>query len=459
MKLIFRIKIIGIAIIFMVPLFSMEESENQECTKEFVKESHEEPLNIAFFDFVYEPDLIEYLEKQKGDDCGDNEDEYVVVEKQPFPQIDLSLFDQECEKQKNDSCNSGTLFEYNPLLIKQVFKKFSNVKEHFLRSLFRYTPNSIDKNIKPLSYFVIHGTYGRETKGYYDFNDPLFKNIIAYAADKAEKQQTYIDVYSYEWSGMNDDDARIYAGMLLGYMINSIKNWYGQHDIFAFSHGVNVGLVASNQLEKFKINEFIAIAPPVLEDGAWFYAPHNITNFFSFFSVHDIVRWIGHKWANSYDNACTKYKDFCKKGLKERPFDKEGNIYKNRCDDSVMNIWYTEDNYSPGHCETPDSVAKYLIALMSVIYKNFIHKNIVKNISLNIVPEEKCENNSQFELCNISLFPQDKKEEELYSTDLPKETLVLSKKNEDDHFKIYGYKKNEESWWYNYYSLARKIYK
>jgi len=430
----------GCSILLYGLLFSMEERK-------------EESLPIQNFDFTFP--LI-------SKDISGAKEEWVIVDNEYIPQLDLSLFDTEQHNQKNILFSKGKLFEYNPEVIKNVFKKFANVKDHALRTLHRYAPERINEQAKPISYFVIHGTNGRETEGYYKPKTLLFKNILNYAAQKANKQQVPIDVYSYEWSGENDDNARIYAGMLLGYILNTIRAWYQGHNIFAFSHGCNVGFVATNQLE-FKIHEYIAIAPPILENGAWFYAPHNIYDLFPFCSRHDLVRWLGYKWANSYDNSCAKYKGFCKKGLKESPFDEEGHVYKFSCDGSLINSAYTEDNYAPGHCETPEFISHYLSIIMETIRKNFMYKDVVRTLSLNIVAQKtlakkKLETDEAFDLCNLSLFPQNKEEGELYSSTLPKEMLDLSKKNEDDHFKLYGVKKNEESWWDTYYYLFSKIY-
>ena len=432
------------------------EIEKKDIKEEKKNENHDNVIPVNYFDFTPE---FSFLDIKTNENNDTEDDGFVIVEKLPIPQLDLSLLDTKQHDQKNVLFGkSGKLFFYDVSLLKEVFKKFSSIKYHGLRALFRYVPKKINTSKKPIVSFIIHGTWGNTTEGYYKPNTPLMNNYLKYLAEKAEEEDVYVDLYSFEWPATNDDTTRIYAGMLLGYILNSIMQWYHYFMIFAFSHGVNVGLVACNQLEGFALHEFVAVAPPVLENGAWFYAPHNIENFSCFFSVDDAIRWFGYTWSVYYDNACTNYKNLCNKGLHEDPFDERGHIYKNSCSGSVINVRYKFDNYDPGHSETPNFLALHLYEIMKNIRTNFMHNDTVRNLSLNIVPHERIKKNT-YALCNISLYPQSEEEEKRYALKLPLKILYLSEKNKEDHYKIYGYAKDEKSTFSSIYGYITKLFK
>lgn len=389
-------------------------------------------------------DLVALFEKSVDAHDDNDEKEWTFIEHIPFEQISIKPLSEKQSLQKYRACDKGTLFFYDKDLISSVFNGFAEQeKKHGIRCLLRYEPNVIVKQDKPCAVFVIHGTFGEKTEGYFDYNNEQFKNFVKYAATKAEAEGRHYDIYSICWSGENNDPARYRAGIELGVLWNMLQDSYEFFDVIAFSHGCNVALVAANILDGFKIRECIALAPPVLEDNGWFYAPHNIIYFFPFISWDDMVAPLGRFWSSSYNTKCTQWKNVCQKSLVKDPYDKNGRLYKHPCEKTgkVINIHYTHDNEHPSHSQLPFYIAALLPELMGKIYTDFTYHTCIRNLSINLVNPVFCEKHKVDPL-NVSLFPQNELEELDYAQKLRLETLYESARHEQDHEMVYNKPKN-----------------
>lgn len=401
---------------------------------------------------------IQSLEKVVGND---QEIDYVLVEKIPFEQLDLSLLNDKQHEQKQEKYGKGKLFFYETDLIPEVFKNFAGIKSCGIRSLFRYEPSQKNNKFKPTALFIIHGTYGEKNEGYFDYTTDQFKGFVRYATEKAEKEGRVVDIFSFRWSGENSDKARILAGIFLGFLLNTIKESYGDFDIVGFSHGCNLALVAANILiDGYKIREFIALAPPILEDS-WFYAPHNITYFFPIMSKGDFVVTLGRFYSTSFNASCDQWKNLCQKSCIKESFDKQGKLYKNPCerDGRVINIHYTHNNEHPSHSQVPLFIANILADLMERVYGGFVYDPCIRNLSVNWVPQELCKT-YQVEPLNISLYAQNSEEKLVYEKKLRIETLNDSLRYEKEHEKAYLRPKNQpDSYIYTFYNKMRNLFK
>lgn len=398
-------------------------------------------------------DPVELLSSRTDNFIWDKEFNCELVEALPFDQLDLILFTQNQSFQKCDPYEKGSLFFYETELLTEVFKKLYDLfsfgtflKTHGIRSLLRFEPSQKKPGLKPTALCIIHGTFGDKTEGYFDYTTEQFRGFVRYATDKAEKEGRSVDIFSIQWSGENNDTARVGAGIFLGYFLNMITSSYDNLDCIAFSHGCNVVLLAANNLiNGCKIRECIALAPPMIEDNGWFYAPHNIKYFFPFISKGDGVAPLGRFWSKFYNNQCTQWKNSCQKSNMKEPYDKQGRIYKNPCEENgfVTNMHYTYNNDHPSHTQLPDYISRFLVELMAQVKEEFLYNACVRNLSINLVSQELCKEH-QVQPLNISLFPQDNEEMVIYRENLREETITMSLQREEEHKNIYKRAKNAQ---------------
>lgn len=399
----------------------------------------------------------------------DKEFDWELIEPLPFEQLDLAPLTANQEFQRCDPYEKGSLIFYKTELLEEVFKKLYDLfsfgtflTTHGIRSLFRFEPSAKKPGLKPTALFVIHGTFGDKTEGYFDYTTEQFRGFVRYATDKAEKEGRSVDIFSIQWSGENNDTARVSAGIFLGYLLNMISSSYDNLDSIAFSHGCNVVLVAANNLiNGCKMRECIALAPPMIEDNGWFYSPHNIKYFFPFVSQGDAVVSLGRFWSRFYNNQCTQWKNSCQKSLEKEPYDKQGRIYKHPCEwgGIVTNMHYTHNNEHPSHTQLPVYVSRVLVELMEKIRTEYLYDTCVRNLSINWVPQELCEKHG-FEPLNISLFPQNSTEEAIYREKLKVDTINISIQREKEHKIAYNKDKNaQDSLLYGLYKKTINILK
>jgi esterase/lipase len=127
---------------------------------------------------------------------------------------------------------------------------------------------------------IIHGTFASGSQWYRKGGD-FFKAI-----SHSFKDHT---VESFNWSGKTTRDERLQAGEILNEFIKLKYNPEDEISIIGHSHGVNVGIVASQLLEKHSIKRFYALAPPV---SAFDYMPNmeRIKKFHNLFSYGDRIQ-------------------------------------------------------------------------------------------------------------------------------------------------------------------------
>ncbi len=157
----------------------------------------------------------------------------------------------------------------------------------------------------PVLLIIIHGTFSKADSL---LDAIVFNNdtIPAGFFSNNHYNATQPIRLSFEWSGENNDNARITGGKNLAQGLNDIMHQCTQQNvqpatiILAHSHGGNVVAVASNRVNK-PIDYAIFLATPVLRydhnkkrgDETDLYLPQKINNLFLFYSTLDMVQTSG----------------------------------------------------------------------------------------------------------------------------------------------------------------------
>ncbi len=157
----------------------------------------------------------------------------------------------------------------------------------------------------PVLLILIHGTFSNQDK----FLDGVTLNNDV-IPEEFFKERAYNNIQpiklTYNWSGKNDDAARIQSGKILGQGLNEIIQQCGNGGItpkiilIGHSHGGNVIAVASNFVTK-PIDCAIFLATPALRYDQKkklgtdndFYLPRAINQLFHFYSMLDFVQSAG----------------------------------------------------------------------------------------------------------------------------------------------------------------------
>ena len=364
------------------------------------------------------------VEKQKV--VQQKDDDFELVEKPILPQLNLALFDKEQSDQKSEKFGSGTLISFRKELIGKVFEKFSKVKDHGMRGLFRYVPNNIDASKAPHELLlIVHGTDGQETPGYYVPESEQFQHFLRNAGLFADEAGIVLDIYSYKWSGLLKPEKQVNAGAFLALMLNEMFHYYKGFHAWAHSHGLAPVLVAANSLVGERVfASCCAIGSPILEKNGLLFAPH-VGELINFTSEDDSVQPLGYTWSTATGNTCDAWK-MCGKTSPDQ-LSSDGKTIKKPCMGRVINVHYTHDDYSPGHSEFAGYVAKDLYSIVKAM-KDFRFNAAALNVLANVVPGQKI---------NAFLFPQTQQEQDYYSKELSKEMLALSQQNAKSHEEAY----------------------
>lgn len=406
-------------------------------------------------DFLGESDLpllksceIELKEKK-------NDEELIIIDKPVVKELGLAELDRLQNKQKSFILDNGQVFVYSNDLLKNVMGEFATVTHHGMRTLCRYVPKEYNEQCKPQIMVVVHGTSGRETKGYYDYQSELFHYFLKIAGAMAREHTTLVDCYSYEWSGENSDKARINAGKFLGRMLNAMQSYYAKLNFFPHSHGLGPVLSAANSLLDHKAEVLCnAMGSPILEGNHLLYAPH-VKRLLNFTSQDDEVQWLGYWWSTSYENSCKEW-NYCKKSGKEDPFSRDGKKYRKSCHGLLANIHFWYDTYAPAHSELPLYVAKYYSKVVEAIAP-FEYEESVLNLAVTIMNVDERDAK-----VNVMLYPQTYEERGVYLQKLPEKMFELHSKNVEAYKRHYGFYKQlpfEESYWTKACAFARRMRK
>ncbi len=244
----------------------------------------------------------------------------------------------------------------------QLVDRFT-VSEQLVAASSLYCPAGelVDKH--PLVFWVVHGTWAEDSDDYYNHKNGTFQDILGFARDLADRSRRPIEVVSYVWSGIDSHDDRRKAGgdlRILGECFFSAANGYGSQWAFGHSHGVNVILLASQELY---FECIISLGAPVIEH---LYAPIHVGALYHFYSLGDPWQKAGAVEMRSLKSFITSL------GGGERAYSRQPGIYE------CYNFRVMFDAVDPGHVSVK-LVIPYLWQVLDVVkeqYRYHSHFNL-----------------------------------------------------------------------------------
>lgn len=162
--------------------------------------------------------------------------------------------------------------------------------DHGIRKEYHYKPENITSEIHIL-FFIIHGTWGKESKSYFDDNDVNYKGIKKVAAWYANATQKELKLFSYFWTGKWQDFAKKNAAENLRKFIKHIDpDRIADIVLLGHSHGCSVAssLSRNSRFKKKPIKLLLYFAGPVRRVQKD-YNPKNYEKLFYFYSDQDYV--------------------------------------------------------------------------------------------------------------------------------------------------------------------------
>lgn len=249
--------------------------------------------------------------------------------------------------------------------INEMFGKYASNNDNLvgIREMHYYTNNETDKNVKPLLVVLLHGTFSQHSTDYYMPGTITFEATKKYAEHLASNQKAATCLISYQWSGLNQHDARIADGKTLAKILDAHFRDFRIVTI-AHSHGGNVVNVASNHLKHATLDTIIHLATPVLENTNKLYKAKNFDTLINFYTTGDIVQFLG-----SIDpNDVFSRKGSCRK-------------VKNKKYGRVINIRTQIDGSDTNHCAIK-SILKDMHTIGTKLSFFKIHADFDLNIDL-----------------------------------------------------------------------------
>lgn len=201
-----------------------------------------------------------------------------------------------------------------------------------VREMHYFTNNETDKNVKPLLFVLLHGTFSQNSTDYYMPGSVTFESTKRYAKSLASRLKAATCLISFQWSGLNKHGSRVEAGKALA---NILDTHFADFQIvtIAHSHGGNVVNVASNSIKRASLDTMIHLATPVLENSNKIYKPKNFRTLWNFYTTGDIVQFLG-----SIDTSDI----FSRKGSSRK--------IKHKKQGRVINIRVQINGYDTNHC-------------------------------------------------------------------------------------------------------------
>ena len=225
----------------------------------------------------------------------------------------------------------------NDLGIVQRFRCY----EKMISGIQLYCPHGQLDDERPLVFWVIHGTWAKEERYFFDPSDAVFATIMDAIIVYAERLRRPVEVVSYCWSGVNTMEARRLAGSGLRFLIErfySAAEGYGAQCGLAHSHGVNILLMASQDVA---FDTIISLAAPVFESV---YKPVHIKRLYHFYSIKDPVQFLGAVDGRSAGHLFSSFKN-------SRAFSSGTGTQK------ILNFRVMFDGVDPGHVEIKRLIA------------------------------------------------------------------------------------------------------
>lgn len=174
-----------------------------------------------------------------------------------------------------------------------------------IRKKFTYNPPHIDSS-QPITWLVLHGTFGQETVDYFDDGDVKrqnFRHIKRAASAYATRKAKNLELLSFKWAskwrskfygGLSDTD-RVKGAKVLHNFLKYMK--YDENNelvILSHSHGCNLVNALTHLIKPERpIELLIHFACPRRKQKEDHYQPTNYKKLIYFFSDGDIITVLG----------------------------------------------------------------------------------------------------------------------------------------------------------------------
>jgi hypothetical protein len=297
---------------------------------------------------------------------------------------DVTNLNQHITKRKReDNSNQRPLKRRNITLSQDTNLKEIDINDQFesftyeqnkqggVKALYTYEPAERAESARPILLVVVHGTWAHGSAAFYDSQDPEFQNILKFAQEIAEENQTKIEILSFGWTGKNNYACRVTAGQNLARIL---MNFYDRNDnnhtiiTLAHSHGCNVVNTASRLIQGLTINRMIHLATPIRDENEDFFKPDNFDNLMQFYSTSDLVGAAG---------ALSTYNIFSSQGSIRK--------YAQQENRAIYNIRTQIDGADTGHSALT-AIIPYLKRIVTMISEHYLYHT---DLDINVNTQDK----------------------------------------------------------------------
>lgn len=397
----------------------------------------------------------------------DNDHDFEIVGRtkpQGLDLFDLAFLEKQEKAQPiHTLCQKFSFYDFSKDVIDTCFKPIE-CDDFKIRKFFRRcSENTHNRTL----FIVIHGSFAQENPAFFDPINESFAGLLLSIAKMATYSDEPADILSLQWSGKNDDDARIHTGIRLGHMVNMLaastnkdgSSYYKNIYFITHSHGGNVALVAANFYvhQWFKTKLFaLLVATPVLQKFFWGYSPKHLDATVVIQSSEDDVPywgwWTAWIWKNK--NPCSRW-NLCQQNDKDAYDNAKTYQSHDKNPHPIVHIDGYYDNEAPSHGDLTKTIFCSLYDIMHALTIDFCDERI-QSLVMNIIPDEKMNKHNAPKIL-MALLPRTQKEEELYK-ELPTKILLWDQKHREKQIEIYG-KENDSYMEFYVWSRLRKVKK
>lgn len=280
----------------------------------------------------------------------------------------------------------------------------------FYPTQYRSTPyrSSFSETItkKPVI-FIVHGTFAAGSPEYISDRNILFQQTKYMAQSIANDQNTSVEVYSFGWSGKNDNEARINAGAELANFVSSFFPQDEYHDIhIGHSHGGNVIFHMAKTL-RYNRTPFmmVTLATPIRKD----FITENINYLFEFYTESDFVQYAGSYEITSRNSTATGTHPQSPRRVLRDDIEKLG-YFRNTDQYGKVQIYSTKvthNSANPKGAIKSHSDIKYLISSLPRVLDNLLQNHSNNEYVLNVDLDVKTELTiTEMDRLLFQLFPR-----------------------------------------------------
>jgi len=223
-----------------------------------------------------------------------------------------------------------------------------------------YVPPVVLTDRRPLSFFLVHGTWARYAPEVCDETNRVFQDIKDFVQQLAVRERTPIELISINWNGGEDFESRKVASEVLGMLLNLYygpRNGYRNAYIWAHSHGCNVVNLALHDIY-FSVDTLLYFASPIVETTERTYRPLNFYTLYNFYSTGDFAQYIG---------ALDK-----RSPAKLLASSQEARMYQPQKGRRVINMRIQFDATSPGHVRLKH-VMSHLSHVLDIVARQYVY--------------------------------------------------------------------------------------